>query len=360
MAPNTSLIAQPLTEEAEMPGKPDVDVFRPKTASMKWNDADLKGRIEECAKSGILIVEDLGVGVSFDQIGSLLEKLHSDPSLGARANAAYTKNLVYKDSTLQGKGGPNVDEKRVLDVSEERLLEIEKNDKNWRSDLGTDFEQSLKFANDLDADVQRLLKILASVIGDPALFEPGSTRRNFRMVDYVARLREIEAPRPRCGEHRDFGPMTLIFQDGRRGSDAGGLQVHLDGLWRDVPVPKAANSAILLFGICTAWRSNDRINAVKHRVVNQPSDVDGPVKRRLSAVLFVGPKEEETLAPLLADGEMPKWKTGLVKDVRQFVARKWKHREGTVTAEEALAEEDLKKHLPTQDDAIEHYYKVPN
>ena len=33
---------------------------------------------------------------------------------------------------------------------------------------------------------------------------------------------------------------------------------------------------------------------------------------------------------------------------------------GTVTAEEALAEEDLKKHLPTQDDAIEHYYKVPN
>merc|ERR1712168_642272 len=83
---------------------------------------------------------------------------------------------------------------------------------------------SSRFANDLDADVQRLLKILASVIGDPALFEPGSTRRNFRMVDYVARLREIEAPRPRCGEHRDFGPMTLIFQDGRRGSDAGGLQ----------------------------------------------------------------------------------------------------------------------------------------
>merc|ERR1719431_1602499 len=32
-----------------------------------------------------------------------------------RANAAYTKNLVYKDSTLPGKGGPNVDEKRVLE-----------------------------------------------------------------------------------------------------------------------------------------------------------------------------------------------------------------------------------------------------
>ena len=80
--------------------------------------------------------------------------------------------------------------------------------------------------------------------------------------------------------------------------------------------------------------------------------------RRLSAVLFHGPGEDDTLAPIVKEGERPKWITGVVKDVRPMVARKWKGREGTVTREEALAEEDLKKFLPTQDDAIDYYYKI--
>ena len=78
-------------------------------------------------------------------------------------------------------------------------------------------------------------------------------------------------------------------------------------------------------------------------------------------MLFVGPRESATLAPLLLDGELPKWKTGLVKDVRQFVARKWKHREGTTSKEEDEEdeeEEELKKRLPTQDHAIEYFYKI--
>ena len=75
-------------------------------------------------------------------------------------------------------------------------------------------------------------------------------------------------------------------------------------------------------------------------------------------MLFVGPRESATLAPLLLDGELPQWKTGLVKDVRQFVARKWKHREGTTSKEEDEEEEELKKRLPTQDHAIEYFYKI--
>ena len=89
------------------------------------------------------------------------------------------------------------------------------------SDLGLDFEEAWKFPGELAEDIQRLLNALASVIGDPGMLAPEKYRKNFRMVDYHARPNESQAPR--CGEHRDFGPMTLIFQDSRR--DARGLQV---------------------------------------------------------------------------------------------------------------------------------------
>jgi len=340
--------------EMKSSAKSIYEEFRPKVVSMSWNDSRLVKALEEGAQVGVLVVEDLSAAAPFRQIEGLMDLLNGDSGLGDRANAAYTKNKVYKDSAREGKSGLNVDEKRVFDISAERLETIENNDATLRADLGPDFEEAWKFQGELGEDIQRLLNALATVIGDPEMFAPEKYRKNFRMVDYHAR--PSESPAPRCGEHRDFGPMTLIFQDS--GRDARGLQVHLDGVWMDIPVPKAGNSAVLLFGICAAWRSNDRVAAVKHRVENQPGCGDGDAKRRLSAVLFVGPREDATLAPLLLDGERRKWKTGLVKDVRQFVARKWKHREGTTSKEEDEEEEELKKRLPTQDHAIDYFYKI--
>jgi len=357
MAPNNTITENPREELVELPVKvtPPPEVYCPKRASLTWKDAELEKAIKECSREGVILIEDLSAAAPFEQIEAVMDLFHRDQNLGERANAAYTKNLVYKDSAREGKRGVNVDQKRVLDISEERLEKIENNDGKLRVDLGQAFETSWVFPGQLAQDTQRLLNALATVIGDPEMFRPGgSYRKNFRMVDYHARPSVSEAPR--CGEHRDFGPLTLIFLDTR--NDSRGLQVHLDGRWMDVPVPKAANSAIALFGICTAWRSNDRIHAVKHRVTNQPGLQDGVAKRRLSAVLFVGPREDATLAPLLVEGERPLWKTGVVKDVRKFVARKWKHREGTTTVEEDEAEEALKKELPTQDDAINVFYKI--
>jgi len=60
---------------------------------------------------------------------------------------------------------------------------------------------------------------------------------------------------------------------------------RVGGAWRSLPRP-SPGTAVLLFGICTAWRSNERIPAAEHRVADAPAATAS--HRRLSAVLFVG------------------------------------------------------------------------
>ena len=83
---------------------------------------------------------------------------------------------------------------------------------------------------------------------------------------------------PRCGEHRDFGFFTLIFPSHE------GFQVQVDGKWMDLEALEK-ETAILFFGWCTQIRSNGRVPAVLHRVM----DVGG-VSHRASAVLFCARK----------------------------------------------------------------------
>ena len=74
----------------------------------------------------------------------MMNKMHAEPSLGSRANAAYVKNKVWKDSHNEGNGGAEVDEKRVLDISEERLEIIKRSDDNLLSGEGVERSDSNK------------------------------------------------------------------------------------------------------------------------------------------------------------------------------------------------------------------------
>jgi len=343
MAPNDKLAAildspiQPVKESPPLP-----PVWQPKTAAIPDLDDDqLRRFISSIADDGIFVAETIGGEAPFTEIGFLLNLLHAQPDLGRRLNVSYQRNLVFKD---QSKGDDGVDQKRVFDLSEERMKIIHEADPQILKDLGPAFTAIKGFFRGLDGSTHRILRALAHVTGDGRLYkERDSYRTNWRCIDYHER--SIGAVAPRCGEHRDFGPLTIIFPD------SPGLQVHRNGEWHDIPKP--ATGALVLFGICTAWRSNDRIEAPKHRVDPSLS------ARRLSAVLFIGPRNDDYLAPILTDNDrVARWRSGAVGDVRNFVARKWRHREGCTSQEEAAEEEALKKFLPNQDAAIEHFYKI--
>jgi len=295
----------------------------------------------ENAEEGLFFV-NFQEGAPFKDISDLLDKIRNKPELMHRLNSAYTKNLVYKDSFASGKGGKDIDEKRVLDLSPERLAQIRAHDPEIISEFGPAFERVLAFWHGLRGVSDRLLKALGAATGNEDLYG-SNVKQNLRLVDYFARPSGSDAPR--CGTHRDFGQMTVIFPS------SAGLEIFRNNAWVKVATPPAG-AAICLFGICTSWRSNDRLASPKHRV---DPGLEG---RRISAVIFFGPDGEETLTPIIKPGERPIWKTGVVKEVRPYVARKWKGREGTVSQEEANAEEELKKFLPTQDDSINYYYKI--
>ena len=299
--------------------------------------------IERC--NGLLLLEDLPTA-PFEPVLNLLQHANR---FKERLNEAYPKNLVFKDSYAAGNGGPAVDRKRVLDLSPERLAEMAKSEP-YLVDAPV-LQQPLKFFLTFqDLLAENVLPALAKAIGLDDILD--DVAYNFRMVDYYPSENEREKIAPRCGEHRDFGSFTVIQ------ATHPGLQVFLDSEWQELP-PIPQGSTLLLFGWCTQIRSNGRIPAVLHRV-----DQHFGATSRVSAVLFCAPKREGTiLESVVRLGEVRKYIGGVkVGQLRGSMARKWRHREGSLSDEAKILEEDeiLATEMKTQDDVIDCFVKVSN
>jgi isopenicillin N synthase-like dioxygenase len=280
-----------------------------------------------------------------------LTAIHESKDIGNRLNAAYTNNLVYKDSFGTGNGGNTVDMKRVLDLSPERIDAIKTADPTIGQEIGEELDTALDFWQNCAQHVTpKLIEALVSAIGSPDVATDAHC--NYRCVDYYSRTVDIfdKDSTPRCGEHRDFGTFTLIF------ADKPGLEIYHDNNWVAVPV-QAPGTAIMVFGWCTEIRSNGRVTAVKHRVVDPKPDAHGVTPRRTTAVLFVAPKNVNTpLEPVVLYGETRQYISGVkVGQLRNDMARKWRYREGTLSPEDKMLEEEeiRAKNLFTQDDVVQ-------
>ena len=302
----------------------------------------------EGAQDGVLLLTDLPAA-PLAEVRSVFDSFSTaeGQDVAQRLNRAYPKNLVYKDSYASGNGGPNVDMKRVLDLSPERIECIERVDPNVVSLARTGpLGKTMMFWDSLrNQIVPTLLAAVAGAVGSDDVVTDASL--NYRMVDYYPRPASSVAPR--CGEHRDFGSFTLIFP----GSP--GLEIFTGGEWRQIDAVPEGN-AILMFGWCTQIRSNGRLPAALHRVGDCAPGDDGTIPRRTSAVLFVAPKSTETaLEPVVRKGEEARYISGIkVGMLRGKMARKWRNREGTLSAEDKILEEEeiLATNMKTQDDVV--------
>ncbi len=114
-------------------------------------------------------------------------------------------------------------------------------------------------------------------------------------------------PQPRqlrAGAHSDYGSLTILHPT----DAAGGLQVHIDGCWRDVWCPRDA--FVVNLGDLMAQWTNDRWVSTLHRVV-VPSTEALSRSRRASLAFFHQPNHDAVVACLptcLAAGEAPKYR----------------------------------------------------
>lgn len=167
-------------------------------------------KVVQNSPNGILIVTDLPPA-PFSELRATFDFLSENEAVTDRLNRAYTKNQVYKDAFAHSKGGPTVDMKRVLDLSPERLLQIQANDPALAEEIYQQqgsFRDTMTYWDRLRNGVApKLEDAVSRAIGRPGILEQDAAY-NYRMVDYYERASSNEVP-PRCGEHRDFGSFTL-------------------------------------------------------------------------------------------------------------------------------------------------------
>jgi len=343
-----------ITNFTSLPNLDDTEGWKPIAVTLtSCDEATLAKAIQLCVKKGgVLHLNGLNSMVPFQAVSKVLEFLGERPDLATRANEAYIKNLVYKDSFANGKGGPKVDEKRVLDLSPARLETIVKVDPSIEDEFGEPLREALCFFDDMRKRVApQILNALTKAIGKSSALDH-TTLFNYRMIDYYER--DSSSPSPRCGEHRDFGTFTLIFPD----RSTSGLEAFVDREWKPVPLPDE-DGAILLFGYCTQFRSNGRIPASLHRV-NNPVDVEtGRVPRRLACIMFAAPEQEADISPVVvSDYEVPSYKELTAGDLKIMVGRKWRYREGTCKDKEAIVEEQLLHQFKDSDALINLRYRT--
>jgi isopenicillin N synthase-like dioxygenase len=266
---------------------------------------------------GLAFVRNLPHQPDFLAIQRLFDNLYQSPQLAARLNSTYEKRGVFK---LAGKltDDPTVDDKATIDLSAHRLQHIQ--DYQLLQDLGTEFETTVKFFEAVEKQlVPLVLHATASVIGKNVDLHSIHQERNnnFRLIDYHSSASSL---RHGCGEHRDYGTATIIFQDGSGGLE---FQDPQTDEWHSVP----GHETVIVWGWSGHVLSGGKAVAIKHRV----KSIGGP--RRNTAVWFIAPDLETSLQPLVGNscGFAERIAQGHVKvgGFKDLMGKTWRWREGT-------------------------------
>ena len=147
----------------------------------------------------------------------------------------------------------------------------------------------------LEALGQTLMHVFARALDVEETFFDDKIDRHFSTLPANHYPPPTGDPKPgqvRCGEHTDFGSLTILALN-----DApGGLQVKLrDGTWCDVTADRG--QFIVNIGDMMQRWTNDRWVSNLHRVVNPPAELRA-ASRRLSIGYFLHPNYDTEIACL--------------------------------------------------------------
>ncbi|CAK0786079.1 hypothetical protein CVIRNUC_009292 [Coccomyxa viridis] len=298
-------------------------------------------RFQEAAVScDAVLLEDLDFQAPWADIKRLHGLLSSRPDLRERLNSAQPKEKPnYKtaavDSAANKNPGALIDQKVSLDLSAKRMADLAESGVDILELLGQSFRSIIDFYRSIEGGlVPRTMMALSGLVDDGLDAIHKDSAFTLRLSSYFSRS-ACGSPAPRCGEHKDFGTFTVLFQD----PEQPGLELFTNGAWRAVP----AGCCLVTLGWCAQIRSNDRVKAVLHRVRDGAAGAGGIVPRRDAAIFFVAPDVSAPLETIVREGEVPRY-AGLLThgEFKVKMARKWQEREGTVEAGlDTMTQEDI-------------------
>lgn len=107
------------------------------------------------------------------------------------------------------------------------------------------------------------------------------------MYHYLPHPNVVGPDEINCGEHTDYGILTILMQD-----DIGGLEIYDDnGQW--IPVPPIPGTFVINLGDMLEVWTNGMYKATKHRVTKKQNSRD-----RLSVACFFNPNLETVVNPI--------------------------------------------------------------
>ncbi|KAI8504342.1 hypothetical protein Bbelb_174600 [Branchiostoma belcheri] len=176
---------------------------------------------------------------------------------------------------------------------------------SWPSEV-PDFEETIMdFFNKCHDLAKRLLELVARGLGtEPADFldmfkniGKGRNSSHLRSIHYPPVPEVIKENQMRCGEHTDFGCMTLLFQDND------GLEVaKADGEFVAAP-PIPGTVVINIADTLQRW-SADKVVSTKHRVV-LPYTPEARGTSRRSVTFFTHPDFDAVMTCLDGSNKYP-------------------------------------------------------
>ena len=300
----------------------------PPSISFASEHGELAAALLAAGRLGIIRITDLPLDAPFAGLQAVFDDAQAS-SAAAAPRAYYPKGFALKDNSG---GAVGADRKRILDLNPKRLAAAQEalDGIGPSASAATDAEDPALEAFRAVVSFWRTTadtvapKLRAAVTrGACCDAIDGDDHFDFRMVDYFEKewssRDEVDDAPPRCRAHRDFGSFTLIY------AETAGLQAQLDAgnesgvgvQWRDVALP-GPRAALLLYGWCTQIRSNGRLHAVQHRVLDGP-EPQARAARRTSAVFFVSPSDMQApLHPVVLDGEAAQYVDGVSAEAQQM------------------------------------------
>lgn len=184
------------------------------------------------------------------------------------------------------------------------IFEIGENAKIPETGTPGDRQIFMELADESINLTSRLLKSLSLGLGKEIDFFNNLHRRmmresnktSMRTLYYPAIKETVKPGSIRCGEHTDYGTMTLLYQDEHPGLE---LKSRKGG-WIQAP-PLPGHLLINIGDLLEMW-TNKEYPATLHRVLIPEQEILKKVARQ-SIVFFVHPDAEVKIEPLIGDPE---------------------------------------------------------